>query len=609
MTQPSRLLPLLLCAASTVVLAQPNRIQSRIDRTQPVILAGHVHAYVNANNDRGLVASGFRLPHMVLQFKPTAAQQTVLDQLLADQQNPASANFRQWLTPEQYADQFALSAGDAAKVVTWLQSQGFTVESLPPSRTSVTFSGTAGQVQVTFGTEIHRYQVNGQSHFANATDPKIPVALAPLVTSFRGLNDFKLRTRAHLNPHYNVSGIGHVLAPDDFATIYDIAQLYTQGVNGSGQSIAIVGQTALSANGADATNFWSRFGITSKLTQTLVPGQQNPGISAGDVDEAALDVEWAGAVARGATINFVYSDDATLSAQYIVEHAVAPVMSMSYGSCEQIWGLTLLPGLRQLAQQANAEGITWLAASGDSGAADCDAYASVAEGGLTVDEPGSIPEVTSMGGTQISDLSTYWTTANSNTEESARTYNPSEEAAWNDTATNLAAGQGILAGGGGASAFFPQPSWQTGIPGVPNDGFRHVPDVSFNSSVYQVPYYVLCTDFQCAEPPAEYFGGTSAATPTMAGVVALLNQSLQTKGLGNINPMLYRLSQSSPARFMTSRWAITWCPAPMPRPAATAISWRDTARGRAMIRRPASGRWMWPNSCKTGARPCRPARS
>ena len=110
------------------------------------------------------------------------------------------------------------------------------------------------------------------------------------------------------------------MAPDDFATIYDIASLYSAGINGSGQKIAIVGQSALYKSGADVATFWSQFGLTSaKLVQTLTTPRQNPGIVQGDVDEASLDTEWAGAVARGATIVFVYSTDVYTSATYVVE--------------------------------------------------------------------------------------------------------------------------------------------------------------------------------------------------------------------------------------------------------------------------------------------------
>jgi uncharacterized protein (TIGR03437 family) len=207
-----------------------------------------------------------------------------------------------------------------------------------------------------------------------------------------------------------------------------------------------------------------------------------------------------------------------------------------------MYDLIDLPSYRQTVQQANAEGITWLAAAGDQDAADCDAGSIVAEGGLAVDEPGSIPEVTSMGGTSVSDSGSYWNNGNTSTDGSAKGYIP--EIAWNESAQN----GGILGTGGGASMYFPQPSWQTNA-GVPADGWRHVPDLAFNSSVYVVPYYVYCSLCSGTENGTEYVGGTSAATPTMAGVVALLNQYLKTSGLGNINPTIYGLFQTAPSAF------------------------------------------------------------
>jgi uncharacterized protein (TIGR03437 family) len=219
-----------------------------------------------------------------------------------------------------------------------------------------------------------------------------------------------------------------------------------------------------------------------------------------------------------------------------------------------MYDLIDLPAERQLVQQANAEGITWVNAAADVGATDCDNYVdTVAEGGLAVDVPAAFPEVTGMGGSSVSTSSAYWNNGNTTgTDQSAKGYVP--ETAWNDTPISLANGQGFAAGGGGASLYFAQPSWQT-TGGVPNDGWRHVPDLSFNASVYGVPYYVYCAGCQDAEAGVEHVGGTSAATPTMAGVVALLNQYLvankvqSTAGLGNINPALYSLYQTAPSAF------------------------------------------------------------
>jgi uncharacterized protein (TIGR03437 family) len=531
-------------AAATVCVAQPNRILSKIDSSKRYVLPGRVHPLATAANDAGEVDSSFPLPNLTMMLQPTAAQQSRLQQLLQDQQNPQSPSYHQWLTPEQYAGQFGVSASDAAQIAQWLEGQGFTVDPVSRSRTFLTFRGTAGQVQNAFGTAIHRYQVNGQMHYANATDPTIPAALSPLVAGIRGLDDFRPKPKmVKARPNWTIGRSEYVLAPDDFATIYDIAPMYSAGTNGTGQKIAIVGQSTISSS--DIKHFWTTFGLTSvNLTQIQVP-RENPGLSQGDVDESSLDIEWAGAVARDATIVYVYSYDVWDSATYAVDNAVAPVLSMTYGACE-MYDLADLPTYRQLVQQANAEGMTWLAAAGDQGSTDCDGGNTVAEGGLAVDAPGSIPEVTAMGGTSLSGASSYWNASNTSTDASAKGYVP--ETAWNDTAVSLAQGGGIAATGGGASVYFPQPSWQTSA-GVPNDGWRHVPDISLNAGVYEVPYYVYCSVCMDTEGGVEYVGGTSAATPTMAGVVALLNQYLKTNGLGNINPTIYKLFQTAPSAF------------------------------------------------------------
>jgi len=545
MNSPKIFVFALIGAAATACFAQPNRILSRIDSSKTFSLPGRVHPLATAANDAGEVDSSFPLPSMTILLKNTPAQQAKLEQLLADQQNPASPRYRQWLSPEQYADQFGVSASDMAQITEWLESQGFKLNPASRSRTFVSFSGTAGQVHSAFGTTIHRYKVNGAMHYANSTDLTIPAALSPLVAGVRGLHDFHPKPHlAKAKPNWTLGPGDHVMAPDDFAAIYDITPMYTAGTNGTGQKIAIMGQSEILAS--DITNFWRGFGLTSVTLTPVLVNRENPGYqtATGDLDESALDLEWAGAVARNAEIVFVYSYDVWTSATYAVDNATTlgiSVISMSYGNCE-MYDLADLPGYRQTVQQANSEGITWLAAAGDQGATDCDAGVTVAENGLAVDEPGSIPEVTSMGGTSVSNSGSYWNLGNSATDQSAKGYMP--EVAWNESAQ---AG-GILGTGGGASLYFPQPSWQTNA-GVPNDGWRHVPDISFNASVYVVPYYVYCTRCEGTERGVEYVGGTSAATPTMGGVVALLNQYLNTNGLGNINPTIYGLWQTAPTAF------------------------------------------------------------
>jgi len=550
----------ILGAASPALLAQPDRITSRIDSNQSVVLTGRVPRQATAQNDAGPVENSFPISGITLMLKPSGAQQADLNQLLLAQQDSTSSNYRQWLTPEQYADRFGGSAGDLAKITAWLESLGFSTGYIARARNFVAFSGTAQQVANAFHTQIHRYTVNGVTNYANATDPSIPAALAGLVSGIRGLNNFRLKPRVRkVQPKiYEPSLGGIVVGPTDYATIYDVKPLYTESVNGTlingaGQKIAIVGQSAIQAS--DITRFRSAFGLgAANLTLKVVPYSAtypdggSPGIVGGDETESDLDIEWSGAVAPNATVVFVYSGDVWTSAQYAIDQNFAPVLSMSYGACEE-FDLVDLDSERGSAQQANAEGITMLAASGDSGAADCDnnnppnqAPPSLAEGGLAVDAPGSFPEVTSMGGTQFNEGSgNYWPGG------AANGYIP--ETVWNDSPVFGSIG----GGGGGASVYFTQPPWQNNL-GL-NDGMRHVPDLSSASSDNHDPFYMYTSDNSFGPAGAIGIGGTSCAAPSMAGIIALLNQylvatgAIKQPGLGNINPTLYALAKTQSRAF------------------------------------------------------------
>jgi len=494
--------------------------------------------------EQGPVEPAFRLGYVALMLKKTGAQQAALEQLLQQQQDPTSPNYHDWLTPEQYADRFGLSQNDLDKISTWLQSQGFAVEYTARGRNWIAFSGTAGQVQVAFHTEIHRYRVDGEMHFANATAPSIPAALEAVAGVIQGLDDFRLKPPhkrpplAGFRPDATGSNGSHYLAPGDLATIYDINGFYSHGLDGKGQKIAVVGQSNVDMS--DIESFRSSFGLPSNDPQmVLVQNSADPGIT-DDLDEADLDLEWTGAIAYNATVLYVYSTNVVTSVEYAIDQNLAPVISMSYTNCEQMVSATpaaVASAYESVAQQANSEGITWLASSGDAGAAGCDTGAGItaASNGLAVNLPASIPEVTGVGGTEFNEGSgQYWSATNSSNGTSALRYIP--EAAWNDSAS---LGE-LASSGGGASLFYPKPAWQTGT-GVPSDGARDVPDVAFTASNGH-DSYIIVTGGQ-----ATPIGGTSASTPMFAGVVALLNQYLNPSkpGLGNINPTLYRVARSN----------------------------------------------------------------
>jgi subtilase family serine protease len=525
---------------ASALLAQQDRIMATIDAGHSVVVRGSVPPQAQPKYDRGAVEPDFRLGNITLMLRPSASQQAALEQLLAEQQDPASPNYHNWLTPETYAERFGTSAADVDKIVSWLRSQGFAVQYTARGRDFISFSGTASQVQAALHTEIHRYQVGAETHFANSTDLSLPAAIEPIVAGVLGLHDFHPKApRRQARPNYTASDGSHYLLPDDLATIYDLVPLYDYGYTGAGQSIVIVGQSDIDAS--DIATFRSSWGLPLTTIQ-MVPTGTYPGVDSDDEMEADLDLEWAGAVARWATLIFVYSEDATYSAYYAIDNNLAPVISESFGLCEYQVGINRL-GLYYFevqAQKGNALGITWLASSGDSGAAGCDYDVTTATQGLGVSLPASVPEITAVGGTEFDEGSAdYWSGNNGLYGGSALSYIP--ETAWNDTAASLKLGGDIEASGGGVSAVYSKPAWQAG-PGVPSDGARDVPDIALAASALHDPYIVI------SEGATYTVGGTSAAAPSFAGMIAVLNQYLvqngvQTKsGLGNINPKLYGMA-------------------------------------------------------------------
>src|SRR6185369_3009315 len=192
---PGLLFALACLQLAPVVLpaAQRNRIVSPIDNLKRVSLRGHVHPRAVPGNDRGRVNASLQLPYVTVMLKQTAAQQADLEQLLAQQQDPSSSNYHRWLTPEEYADRFGVSQDDLNQVVAWLQQQNLHVAATARARNWVAVGGAARDVEIAFGIEIHHYQVDGVTHFANATDPSIPAALDTVVGDIRGLTDFRMR--------------------------------------------------------------------------------------------------------------------------------------------------------------------------------------------------------------------------------------------------------------------------------------------------------------------------------------------------------------------------------------------------------------------------------
>lgn len=573
--------------------AQSDRITGPING-RSVAIQSHVPFQAQPKYDQGAVEPTFPLSHMILQTPPSAAQQVAIDKLIADQQNPRSANYHHWLTPEQYAERFGLSPADVTKLTQWLKGQGFKVNSVGRSRTYIVFSGTAAQVNSAFGTEIHRYNVKGEQHFANATSPMIPAGLSGIVTGIRGLSSFGMKPAYNaanfkknaqrksgrwFGNYYDSGFNSQFLAPGDINTIYDITALYDSSSAGTGQSIAIIGQTDVYA--ADLVDFRSGFGLpaisgctangsgilaacTGTNFSVIYADGVAPGVSSGDLSESDLDLEWSNAVAPQANIVFVTSPAPPAmggvvdSLYYAINNTVAPVISMSYGTCElNESSAGAFTGDNAELQLATTEGITFLVSTGDQGAAACDSSFTtdpnnLALGGLAVQFPASSQYATGVGGTGVplSALGpTYWGTTNGSDGGSA--LGPVPQQAWNDdseinqycngagaggsfclngngttgwvpitTQADAQADIGLTGGGGGPSNCTtetggvctggnPRPTWQpAGL--VPSAGqigatkTRMVPDLSGLASP-NFPGYIVCV------PQSELPGGGSSS--------------------------------------------------------------------------------------------------
>jgi subtilase family serine protease len=592
----------------------PAQIVQPIDNSIRVPLSGTVHPAIKTATDLGTLSSSEPLARMLLVLKPSDAQQTALRTLLDRQQTKSSPLYHKWLTPAQFSAQFAPAASDVQKITAWLQQQGFTDVKPAAGGRWIEFSGTANTVNGAFQTSMHRYQVATsagiEEHIANASEISIPQAIAPAVKGMLSLNNFfskpmhtplqaaKRNSNGKLERvHSNMTttdGNGdfwYYLAPGDVQTIYGASSLISSGIDGTGVSIAIVGRNDIELS--DVQTFRSLFGLPVNDPNFIVSGP-DPGFASGnDQMESSLDVEWAGAVAPKATINFVVAsstdttDGVSLAAAYAVENVVSPILSLSYGDCEEFLGPTGNEFWNAVWEQAAAEGISVFVAAGDSGAASCDGSAGTSGGpavyGVSVSGLASTPYNVAVGGTQFAEgalAAVYWNSNNNSNFSSALGYIP--EAAWNMSCDpTLPSDYGncpygmtyysIVGGGGGASncsqgipdpngsdyatctGGYAKPAWQVAT-GVPSDGVRDLPDVSLNASP-EDDAYILCVFSSCQYTTSgntttissvSLVGGTSASAPTMASIMALVEEK-NGQYLGQPNYTLYKLAATPAA--------------------------------------------------------------
>ena len=611
------------CAAQAGVqsnsLAAP-RIVSKIDESRLVTLTGTKHPLANARNDRGAAPDNMQLDRMHLVLTRSASQESSLRQTINDLHTPGTASYHKWLTPDEFGKQFGPSDQDIATVEAWLNGHGFNVTKVNPGKQTIEFSGNAGQFRNAFHAQIHQYAVNGETHYANANDPQIPAALAPVVGGFVSLNNFRPKpyVKSLGKAEYNrktdqakplwttgssTAGFSFVLSPADYAVQYNLQPLYDAKINGAGQTIAIVNESNINV---DLVNqFRSLFSLTANPPQVIIDGN-DPGIDGvNNPDgpnnasiEAYLDVEWAGAVAPAATIDLVIAADTALenglylAAQRAVYSNVAPVISVSFGNCEFNLGTTNA-FLNSLWEQAAAQGITVMVSTGDAGSAGCDNdnTQEYAVNGQAVNGFASTPFNVAVGGTDFyysafsqgltameNQIATYWNTTPSNNTPAVSIQSVIPEQPWNAsqygltlaTLQNGAAppSTSIASGGGGASncalgtynssgatvsctGGYTKPSWQLGV----GDNARDLPDVSlFASSGSNASFYAECYQDGDCQPVSSGgtvqisgVGGTSAAAPSFAGIMALVNQQYGRQGQANF--VLYPLAKQFPASF------------------------------------------------------------
>ena len=455
-----------------------------------------------------------------------------LKALLAAQNDPESTLYHQFLTPAQFTQQFGPTQATVDTVSAYLRGQELSVISVSPNHTLIDATGSVAAAKKAFAVHIGDFTVDGRTVYAPTDEPSVPAALGDLITDIGGLDDVGVyqplgehRVASALSAVSHSTGPGGGFTPSELRTAYDMLPLMSSA-DGTGQTIAIFELDGYKAS--DVNQYLSNYNLGSaKYSNVLVDGATNtagPGAI-----EVELDMEIVSAIAPGATQKIYIGPNSTQGVNdtynTIVTDTVAKVISTSWGLCETSSGTSELAALNNIFAQGAAQGQAVFAASGDSGAYDCN------DTTLAVDSPSGDPNVVGVGGTRL-------------TVGSGGSYRG--ESVWsspNDTSRS-AKGAG---GGGGISSYFAKPSYQSG-PGVDNaysNGKRQVPDVAADADPAS-GYSVYCTVSAagCTSSGWIAVGGTSAAAPLWAGVAADTNQYLTATGkptLGSASAMLYSL--------------------------------------------------------------------
>ena len=572
-------------------------VTEQVNAEKRITLQGTVHPQAIAANDRGAVSTNTPAERILLLINRPPEREAAFQQLLKEQHTPGSPNYHRWLTPDEIGKNYGPADADVEAVSNWLAASGLQVSRVSKARRFVEFSGDVGRINSAFHTEIHSYMVNGALHHANASAVQIPSALAGVVAAVSPLHDFRPEAQVHRRgvghyaaaarqfvPEFNLPSAStqfYGLVPADLYTQYDLNPLYAASVTGSGATIGIIDESNIDLS--VASDYRSVFGLKNNALQVVLDGD-DPGKNS-SVTETYLDVEVAGAVAPGATVDLYlsggspYQDPLALAALRAVEDNRADVLSLSWGEGEAPLGVSGNQFWNALWEEAAAQGQTVLVSSGDTGQVPNEyylitgSYAAPAVSGMA-----STPWNIAVGGTDFyySDYasgapsaSTYWNASNDPVTKGSLKA-PITEQVWNDpfgldAISNGLARNEIYGGGGGASSCialnssnactggYAKPAWQTGV-GVPADNVRDIPDVSlFASNGANYSGYIICDYEGACMPDAsgnftyDFVGGTSASAPAMAGIMALVVQKYGRQG--QANSVLYPLAQQKPAAF------------------------------------------------------------
>ena len=567
------------------------------------------------------------LDHMQLVLRRNSQREQALESLIGQIHDPRSSQFHRWLTPEEYGETFGVSDSDMVAVKSWLLSQGFTINTIYPNRMQIDFSGTAGLVNHAFHTQENRYRIGNNDYFANASDISIPAALQEVVAGIAGLNDLHVMPRqksshrtGSVAPHgqaITYYGSERALVPNDLATIYGVAPLRANGVTGTGVTIAIVGNADMVP--ADWDNFTqvfnlARFGGTFTLVHPApVSGTNNctdpdaisnPGIPAPNTDDTTTleSAEWATALAPGANVVVASCADVAgepwlgtiIAATNLINGSVRPDIISVGATQDEQWDTADKVTIDQMWQQADAEGISVFAATGDKGTTpeSFSGFSPISGQGIGVNAFASSTHVTAVGGTDFSDVydgttSQYFLPTPSIVGGSAISYVP--EIPWNESCGNGVLGKyhgynrvvgfcndmirhdtnaivsspnaddwadnGVFltfrASAGGPSSVEAKPAWQGIVNDAANDGWRDVPDVAlFAGSSADYTWLTVCSQAYPCSPDFSYsFGptaGTAMSSAMFAGIQAVMDQGLSDRNLGkdqgNAAPTLYALA-------------------------------------------------------------------